>query len=209
MKVLNTKLIFQVRLLVKRLVDIVLSFCMLVILAPFFLIIALAIKLSSPGAIIFKQERIGRHGKPFTIYKFRSMVQEAPSLNLSTYVDQDDPRLTQIGKFLRKSSLDELPQLLNILNGDMSFVGPRPDLPHHVEKYNDFHKQRLYMKPGVTGWAQINGRNQLSWEKRIKLDVEYIQRWSLTYDLYIMLRTILVVLSRKGTELPKKLENQL
>ncbi len=200
-------MIIRIQLAVKRAVDILLSLALLAALSPLLVAIALLVKYSSPGEIIFKQRRAGKNGKNFTIYKFRTMVQDAPKSALGSYCYQDDPRLTGIGKILRKASLDELPQFLNILKGEMSFVGPRPDLPHHAEKYSSFQRKRLRMKPGITGRAQVNGRNELSWDERIKLDVEYIETWSLLSDMKIIFRTFTVVFTGRGSQLPKKLGN--
>lgn len=204
----NSRLIYM-QLGLKRTVDVLLSMLLLIILSPLLVIVAFAVKYSSRGEIIFRQKRAGRDGKDFTIYKFRTMVQDAPKSELGSYCYQDDPRITGIGHILRKTSLDELPQFINILKGEMSFVGPRPDLPHHVEKYSPFQKKRLQMKPGITGWAQVNGRNQLSWEERIKLDVEFIESWSLLSDIRIILKTLAVVLSGRGSQLPKKIGDNI
>ncbi|MEJ2636997.1 MAG: sugar transferase [Calditrichia bacterium] len=200
-------MIIRIQLAVKRAVDIMLSLALLAALSPLLAVVALLVKYSSPGEIIFKQRRAGKNGRNFTIYKFRTMVQDAPKSTLGSYCYQDDPRLTGIGKILRKASLDELPQFLNILKGEMSFVGPRPDLPHHAEKYSSFQRKRLRMKPGITGRAQVNGRNELSWDERIKLDVDYIETWSLLSDIKIIFKTVMVVLTGRGSQLPKKLGN--
>lgn len=175
------------------------------LLSPLLLAIGIAVRATSPGEAIFRQRRIGKGGRPFTIYKFRTMVRDAPRSSLGTTCYEDDPRITRLGKVLRASSLDELPQLANVLRGDMSFVGPRPDLPHHVERYREDQRRRLRMRPGITGWAQVNGRNGISWEERIALDLEYVEGWSLRRDLGVLLRTVRVVATRKGVTLPKKL----
>ncbi|HEX9288890.1 MAG TPA: sugar transferase [Anaeromyxobacteraceae bacterium] len=195
----------RAQLLLKRAADVTVAAILLVALLPVMVVIALAVKATSPGEVIFRQERAGRGGRPFTILKFRTMVKDAPRSSLGTYCYQDDPRVTRVGKLLRKSSLDELPQLVNILRGDMSLVGPRPDLPHHVARYTAFQRERLRMRPGVTGWAQVNGRNAISWDDRIRLDVEYVRHWSPRRDLGVILKTIAVVLTGKGAELPRKL----
>jgi len=194
----------RIQLGVKRAVDLVLSAILLLILLPVMLVTGAAVKVASPGPIVFTQKRAGKDGRLFTIYKFRSMTQEASQSERGTRIYHDDPRITSVGKVLRATSLDELPQLFNVLKGEMSFVGPRPDLPHHVENYTAFQRQRLTVKPGITGWAQISGRNELTWEERITLDVVYLQNWSLVRDLNVLIRTVAVVLSRKGVALPRR-----
>ncbi len=163
------------------------------------------VKASSPGEVLFRQRRVGKDGRVFTILKFRTMVRDAPRSPLGTYCYADDPRITTAGRILRRTSLDELPQLWNVLRGDMSFVGPRPDLPHHVERYTPAQRRRLAVRPGITGWAQVNGRNVLPWSARIALDLEYLDGWTLRRDLRIVWRTIGVVLSRRGASLPGRL----
>ncbi len=174
-------------------------------MSPILLLAAIAVRVSSPGEIVFRQRRIGRGGVPFTILKFRSMVQDAPRSPLGSYCYADDPRITPVGRWLRRTSLDELPQLVNVLRGEMSFVGPRPDLPHHVERYSAAQRARLRVRPGITGWAQVNGRNGLSWEERIALDLEYLDGWWLGRDLWIAWRTVGAVLGRRGVSLPRTL----
>jgi lipopolysaccharide/colanic/teichoic acid biosynthesis glycosyltransferase len=192
-------------LAVKRTLDVVGSAMLLVVLLPLLAAIGTLVKATSPGEVVFRQKRAGRGGRPFTIYKFRTMVQDAPRSALGTYCYRDDPRITRAGRLLRKTSLDELPQLWNVLRGDMSFVGPRPDLLHHVERYTPAQRRRLEMRPGITGWAQVRGRNAIPWDRRIELDLEYIDAWSLARDLHVVLRTIVVVATREGGELPKRL----
>jgi len=182
----------------KNVIDITAAAVFLVMLCPFFLIIAILIKLDSKGPVFFTFTRVGKGGKDFTAYKFRSMVQGASNMGAGIAIEKDDSRITRAGKFLRAWSLDELPQVINVLKRDMSLVGPRPALRHQVEKYSEFEKKRLLVKPGITGWAQVNGRNLISWRERIKLDVWYIENWSLWLDAKILVRTPLVVLSRKG-----------
>ena len=191
----------------KRAIDVLLAGVVLILILPLLAMIALVVKATSPGEVIFRQERSGRGGRPFVIYKFRTMTRDAPRSALGSYAYRDDPRITRVGRFLRRTSLDELPQLVNVLKGDMSIVGPRPDLPHHVEKYSAFQRRRLQVRPGVTGWAQVSGRNELPWDERIKLDVEYIERWSLFLDLIVLLKTFGVVLSGKGSTLPRRIED--
>ncbi|RLB08966.1 MAG: hypothetical protein DRG39_08145, partial [Deltaproteobacteria bacterium] len=156
-----------------------------------------AIKIDSKGPVFFRQERVGKNGKIFKIWKFRTMVMGAVSQGLGFNVARDDPRITRVGKFLRRWGLDELPQLINVLKGEMSIVGPRPTLKYQVDRYDAFQRQRLLMKPGITGWALIHGRNLLSWEERIKYDVWYVEHWSLGLDLWIILKTLWIVLVTK------------
>ena len=184
----------KAQLILKRLIDILLSFIGLVLLAVPFAIIALAIKLDSKGPIFFRQERVGLNGRVFRPWKFRTMVVGAVRKGLGHNVAKDDSRITRVGTMLRNWGLDELPQLINVFIGEMSLVGPRPTLQYQVEQYNDFQRRRLSVKPGITGWALIHGRNLLSWEKRIKYDVWYIEHWSILLDLWIMLKTLWVVL---------------
>lgn len=155
------------------------------------------IKLDSKGPVFFNQERVGEDGELFTIYKFRTMVENAENKGSGYYVKKNDNRITKIGNFLRKTSLDELPQLINVLKGDMSLVGPRPTLEYQVEEYDDFERKRLKMKPGITGWAQVNGRNNLSWPEKIKLDVWYFNNWSFLLDLKILFRTFIILFTHK------------
>lgn len=183
---------------VKRVFDLWLSTVGLMFLSPIMLLIAGAIKLDYTGPVFFLQERIGKNQKGFLMYKFRTMVKDAPTLGLKHNISADDPRTTRLGKFLRKYSLDELPQTINILRGEMSIIGPRPTLRYQVEQYNDFQRRRLQVKPGITGWAQVNGRNLLTWEDRIKLDVWYVENYSLTLDMDILRRTVSVALSKEG-----------
>jgi len=189
----------RIQLLIKRLFDIVVSLMGLAVLAIPFVLIALAIKLDSKGPVFFKQERVGKDGRKFICWKFRTMVEGAINQGLGVTVAQDDPRITRVGRFLRNWGLDELPQLINVLKGEMSLVGPRPTLPYQVELYDDFQKRRLDVKPGITGWALVNGRNRLPWEERIKLDVWYVDHWSIWLDFKIILKTFWVVLvTREG-----------
>ena len=192
-------LLKQISLLLKRMLDILVAGVLLVILAVPLAVMAILILLDSGRPVLFVQDRAGRNGRPFKIYKFRTMVQNAEEIGLGVFTEENDPRITRVGRWLRKWSLDELPQLFNILKGDMSLVGPRPTLLYQVEKYDDRQRKRLLVKPGVTGWAQVNGRNSLTWPERIELDVWYVEHWSLWLDLYILfVRTPLVVLRREG-----------
>ena len=179
----------------KRLFDITISMAGLIITSPILLVTAIAIKLESPGPIIFKQERLGLNGKVFKIYKFRSMCVDAEKGGV--YEKKGDPRVTKVGKFIRKTSIDELPQFVNILKGEMSLIGPRPALTYHPWPYNEYteeQKRMFHVRPGVTGWAQVNGRKEVEWPKRIELNVEYVDKMSLYFDLMIFFKTIFKVL---------------
>ncbi|GAX89387.1 sugar transferase [Effusibacillus lacus] len=180
-------------MLVKEIIDRFAAFILLVCLSGFLLIIGMLIKLTSRGPVFFRQERAGLNGKPFLIYKFRTMLVNAEKMDGGYAAFEQDPRITKLGRFLRKSSLDELPQLINVLRGEMSLIGPRPTLMDQVEKYDNRKRKRLDMKPGITGWAQINGRNSLSWPEKIELDLWYVANWSIWLDLIILLKTIKVV----------------
>jgi undecaprenyl phosphate N,N'-diacetylbacillosamine 1-phosphate transferase len=185
----------------KRTLDLVLGGVMLVVASPLLLLIPLAIRLSSPGPSLFRQRRVGQDGRLFTCYKFRTMYVDAPDMwnaDGSAVTSGDDPRVTAIGRFLRKSSLDELPQLINVMKGEMSLVGPRPELPSALDRYTERQRTRLVMPPGITGLAAIHGRNDLPWNARLELDLEYVARYSLRLDLYILLCTVLIVLRATG-----------
>lgn len=192
----------------KRLCDLIGSLIALPFVLLLFPFIALAIKLDSRGPVVFAQQRIGKAGRPFRYYKFRSMVQgaERQLSKLRKYNEvsgpvfkmKDDPRVTRVGRFLRKTSLDELPQVFNILKGDMSLVGPRPPLPNEVTQYTREQRRRLAVKPGLTGPWQVSGRSDISFDEWVRLDIYYIQNWSLLLDLTILLKTVGVVLTRKG-----------
>jgi len=184
--------------LAKTLIDQTLGWMVLIILSPWLWLIAGLIRLETPGPAFFRQERIGRDGRPFVAYKFRSMVDNAASLGLGLNVAAHDARITRMGRFLRNTSLDELPQVFNVLQGEMSLVGPRPTLPYQVAAYDDFQRRRLRVKPGITGWAQVNGRNAIPWEERIKLDVWYVENWSLGLDLFILGRTLKTWVRKEG-----------
>jgi len=177
----------KIQLILKRLIDILLSLIGLVLLTVPFAIIALAIKLDSKGPAVFRQLRAGKDGKPFTLYKFRTMKVGAQD----GFVQEDDPRVTRIGHFLRMTSLDEIPQLWNILRGEMSLVGPRPDRVFRADEYNARVRSRLTVLPGIMGWAQLHRGRSLSWEERYELDLEYVDNWSLWLDLKIMVLSLL------------------
>jgi len=192
----------------KRLLDIAVSLLILGLSLPVILVAALAIKLSSPGSVLFKQERIGLNGRIFTLYKFRTMIENADQrrsevshlneMSGPVFKVKSDPRVTTVGRILRKFSLDELPQLWNVLKGDMSLVGPRPPVPEEVRSYHRWHRRRLSMKPGLTCLWQISGRNNIDFDRWMKLDLQYIDNWSPSLDLKILLRTIPAVLSGRG-----------
>ena len=181
----------------KRIMDICISLLVVVILLPVFAVIVIAIKISSKGPAIFKQERAGKNGEPFIFYKFRTMKVDVEPFGPSPK-SGGDPRLTRTGKFLREYSLDELPQLFNVLKGDMSIVGPRPLYVSQMAEWNERQKKRLLVKPGLTGLAQISGRGELTREEKLELDVRYVETASFQADLKIILRTIAQVFSRKS-----------
>ncbi len=183
--------------ILKRGLDILISLSMLILLAPLLILIAIAIKLESKGPAIFKQERAGKNGKPFIFYKFRTMRANVDPFGPSPKSSKDS-RLTKIGRILREYSLDELPQLLNILRGDMSIVGPRPLYLSQIAEWNEGQKKRLFVKPGVTGLAQISGRAEITREEKLELDLKYVETASFLTDARIMLMTIGHVLKRRG-----------
>lgn len=178
----------------KRLMDIVGSICAIVIFSPVMLFSVIMIKLTSPGPLIFKQERVGLHNRPFMMYKFRSMEVQAPEKEKTRWTVKDDPRVTGFGKFMRKTSIDELPQLFNVLKGEMSLVGPRPERPFFVEKFKEEIPRYMIkhqVRPGITGWAQVNGyRGNTSIRKRIEYDLYYIENWTLGLDIKILILTV-------------------
>jgi exopolysaccharide biosynthesis polyprenyl glycosylphosphotransferase len=192
----------------KRLFDIAVSAGALVLLAPLLLAVALLVKLTSRGPIFFKQVRAGLHGRPFHMFKFRTMVVNAEalrekllSLNEQTgpvFKMKNDPRITRVGAFLRKHSIDELPQLINVLRGDMSVVGPRPPIPKEVAQYEGWQCRRLSVRPGLTCIWQVSGRNQISFEDWMYMDMQYIDHWSFSQDLSLILKTVPVVLTGRG-----------
>jgi len=187
-----------VQLAMKHVFDRLMAVVLFCLLGPLMLAIAAAIVIESGRPALFVQTRVGRHGRLFSVYKFRTMIQGAIHKGLGTTVVVNDDRITRVGAFLRAWSLDELPQLLNVLKGEVSLVGPRPTLEHQVAQYTPFQRRRLEMKPGITGWAQVNGRNALPWVKRIELDVWYVDHFSLLLDARILLRTVGVFVRREG-----------
>jgi len=186
--------------MVKRSVDIVCAMTGLAVLFPLLLVVATAILIDSGRPVFFLQERIGLHGRTFRIIKFRTMTRDAEQRTKGQWITAGNPYVTPVGRFLRKTSLDELPELVNVLKGYMSLVGPRPTLPGQVAAYDDVQRRRLEVRPGITGWAQVNGRNSISWTERIKLDVWYIDHWTPWLDVRILLMTIGQVLRQRGVE---------
>ncbi len=182
---------------IKIIIDVIIAAVLSLILLPLFIIIWLLIKISSPGSVIFRQQRAGKDGKSFIFYKFRTMRTDVDPFGASPK-SGEDPRLTKIGKFLREYSLDELPQLFNILKGDMSIVGPRPLYISQIAEWNDRQKKRLLVKPGITGMAQISGRGELTREEKLELDVRYVETAGFWLDLKIILMTIRQVFTRKN-----------
>jgi len=178
---------------IKRSIDVLVSFILLMILSPLLIITSLLILFTMPGPIFFMQNRIGYKGQPYSIFKFRSMKVDSEAESKFEF-DKDIERLTAFGKLIRRLKIDELPQLLNVLKGDMSLVGPRPAIEQHTKLYTDYQKQRLNMKPGMTGLAQVNGNASLTWDERIEYDIKYIQKFSLFLDFRILLKTFLIVL---------------
>jgi lipopolysaccharide/colanic/teichoic acid biosynthesis glycosyltransferase len=183
---------------VSRALDVVLSAVLLVVTAPFLALAALAIRLESRGPVFYWQRRVGLNGRPFQLWKLRTMVPGAESMGAGIYVLEGDPRITRVGRMLRRFSFDELPNLVNVLQGDMAMVGPRPTVQEQVDRYTERQRRRLDVKPGITGWAQINGRASLPWPERIELDVWYVEHRSLRLDLRILARTARMLASGQG-----------
>ncbi len=184
----------------KRIFDLAVSLVLLIVLAIPMVAIALAVKLDSRGPALFIQTRAGHKGKPFRIYKFRTMVYGAEKIGSGVFTSADDPRVTRVGRILRNTSLDELPQLFNIIKGDMSLVGPRPTLLYQIENYSEAQRRRLDMLPGITGWAQINGRKSLTWPEKIELDIWYVDNWSIWLDIKILFKTLFKVIGCKDID---------
>lgn len=182
----------------KRWFDLIVASLGLLLLSPLLLLIALAIKLTSRGSIFYIRPRVGRDGHEFPFYKFRTMVVNAEGQGLGIEVAHNDQRITLVGQWLRRWSFDELPQLLNVVRGEMSLIGPRPSLPEQVARYTPDQRQRLAVRPGITGWAQVNGRNDIDWAARIQLDCWYIEHWSWRLDWLILWRTIGAILRPVG-----------
>ena len=181
----------------KRWIDILLSLTGLILASWLYLLIMIAIEISSPGPVLFKQQRLGLHGKVFTIYKFRSMTDGAEHTGSGVYSGKGDPRVTKVGKLIRATSIDELPQFINIIVGDMAIVGPRPPLTYHpwpVDQYSEEQFHMFDVRPGITGWAQVHGRKGVEWHERIKMNVWYTQHVSLALDIKILFMTVFKVL---------------
>jgi lipopolysaccharide/colanic/teichoic acid biosynthesis glycosyltransferase len=188
----------RMHLKIKRLLDVILASIGIVVVLPILIIVAIAIRLDSPGPIFFIQERLGKHGNPFYIYKFRTMVDGAVHIGAGFDTFKGDPRVTKVGKVLREYHLDELPQLFNVLRGEMSLVGPRPLLMSALPTYTDWEKRRLLLLPGITAWEAVQGGLLNDVDERIRLDVWYVENFSLRLDFEILLRTIPVVLQKEG-----------
>ena len=190
--------------MLKRALDLVIAVSVAALLGPLMLLIALLVKLDSKGPVLFMQNRLGRSGAVFQMYKFRTMVQNAEQMGTGLFSYEDDPRVTRIGRILRYASLDELPQVVNVLKGDMSIVGPRPPVTYELGNYADFPpelKHRFTVRPGITGLAQLSGRNDLNWDRKLVFDTEYIRKYhcyGVAYDLYLILKTVWVVLSMRN-----------
>lgn len=199
---------FSLYEVIKRLIDIVFSFIGVIVLSPLFIIIAIIIKFTSKGPVFFSQKRVGKNGKEFDMYKFRSMVVNAEELKEKLaaknemsgpmFKMKDDPRVTKVGKFIRKTSIDELPQLWNVLKGDMSLVGPRPSLPKEVAQFEDWMNKRLEVKPGLTCYWQVSGRNNIDFEDWMKLDVKYVEERNLWIDIKLIFKTVGVLFGDKN-----------
>jgi lipopolysaccharide/colanic/teichoic acid biosynthesis glycosyltransferase len=184
--------------MIRRAIDIAISSVTLLLSSPVLALVMVVIRLESPGPVIYSQRRAGLDGQAFDVLKLRTMVDGAEHLGAGLALDANDSRITRVGAFLRRTSLDELPNLLNVLRGEMSVIGPRPTLPAQVAQYTPRQRGRLQIKPGITGWAQVNGRASLPWEERIELDLFYIAHRSLLLDLKILWRTVAMVLGGSG-----------
>jgi lipopolysaccharide/colanic/teichoic acid biosynthesis glycosyltransferase len=181
-----------------RAFDVALAAALLVITSPLLALAALAIRLESRGPVFYRQLRVGRHGEQFELWKLRTMVPGAEAMGAGIYVLEGDPRITRVGRLLRRYSLDELPNLVNVVRGDMAIVGPRPTVQEQVDRYTDRQRRRLEVRPGITGWAQINGRTSLPWPERIELDVWYVENRSLRLDLRILAKTARMLATGHG-----------
>jgi lipopolysaccharide/colanic/teichoic acid biosynthesis glycosyltransferase len=191
---------------VSRALDLILAGALLLLAAPFLAAVAIAIRIESRGPAFYRQRRVGKDGRPFELWKLRTMVPGAEQMGAGIYVLEGDPRITRAGRLLRRLSLDELPNLLNVLRGDMALVGPRPTIQEQVDRYTERQRRRLEVKPGITGWAQVNGRTSLPWPERIELDIWYVEHRSLRLDLRILARTVRLLATGHGlySEDPKQ-----
>ncbi len=185
--------------MIRRLFDVVVSGTALVLLSPVLVVAAIAVRVESRGGAIYRQRRVGRHGREFDVLKLRTMVHGAEHIGAGLAVNEGDDRITRVGAFLRRTSLDEIPNLLNVLRGEMAIIGPRPTLPSQVAHYTEHQRGRLAIRPGITGWAQVNGRASLPWPARIELDLWYIEHRSWRLDAQILLKTVRMVLGGEGT----------
>jgi lipopolysaccharide/colanic/teichoic acid biosynthesis glycosyltransferase len=183
---------------VKRAMDVAIALAAFVVTSPLLAAIAIAIRLEDRGPAMLRQSRVGLDGEDFELFKFRTMITDAHLVGAGWLIAERDPRITRVGRFLRRWSLDELPQMFNVLRGDMSIIGPRPTLRYQVDQYTAHQRRRLEVRPGITGWAQVRGRNDLPWTKRIEFDVWYVEHLSLSLDLQILLRTLPVLVSPSG-----------
>jgi lipopolysaccharide/colanic/teichoic acid biosynthesis glycosyltransferase len=181
-----------------RALDVALAAFLLLLCSPLLAGAAIAVRLESRGAVLYRQRRVGRHGRPFDLWKLRTMVPGAEAMGAGIYVLEGDSRITRVGRLLRRFSLDELPNLVNVLRGDMAIVGPRPTVQEQVDRYTERQRRRLEVKPGITGWAQVNGRTSLPWPERIELDVWYVEHRSLLLDLRILARTARLLTKGRG-----------
>ena len=184
----------------KRILDLFFGILLFMLFIPLFIIVPVIIRIDSKGKVLFKQKRLGKDGKEFWIYKYRSMVEGAEKKGSGVYSFKGDARVTKVGKFIRKTSIDEIPQIVNIIKGEMSFIGPRPTLTYHpwkLEEYSDFQKQRFAVRPGIAGLAQLKGRKEVDWSKRIEYDIEYIKTISVFLDMKLMLITVFRVLAMR------------
>jgi lipopolysaccharide/colanic/teichoic acid biosynthesis glycosyltransferase len=181
-----------------RPLDAALAAVLLVVTSPLLGLAALAIRLESRGPVFYRQRRVGRGGEPFELWKLRTMVPGAETMGAGIYIVEGDPRITRVGRLLRRFSLDELPNLVNVLRGEMAIVGPRPTVQEQVDRYTERQLRRLEVKPGITGWAQVNGRTSLPWPERIELDVWYVEHRSLRLDLRILARTARMLATGRG-----------
>jgi lipopolysaccharide/colanic/teichoic acid biosynthesis glycosyltransferase len=183
---------------VNRALDVLVAGALLLVSSPLLAAAALAIRLESRGPVFYRQRRVGRHGEPFELWKLRTMVPGAEAMGAGIYVVEGDPRITRVGRLLRRFSLDELPNLVNVLKGDMAVVGPRPTIQEQVDRYTERQRRRLEVKPGITGWAQVNGRTSLPWPERIELDIWYVEHRSLRLDLRILAKTARMLATGHG-----------